>query len=266
MQEQEFQKGKEYIVASDVKGLRNMINSGFDVDAISIVENYSLMQYFLMFSQNFERKVVGQVLYDSSKQNFTSKDLLFMGFILLNKSIIFQSIKSTNTNNDIGCNAKLQNCHNWAKDTSSELQNFWNDIIPDLNIQCFSNLELLELGVRIKNLDLVRSCAEIQIKNCNSLNTPLNIRGDALLHIPAGMGCTEIAAILIDLSADINISNRYKWTPLHFATRYGHTETVRFLVNRRADLALKTTDQSTALDIAIKHNLGDIVLIINTRE
>jgi|APCry1669190119_1035276.scaffolds.fasta_scaffold00018_37 hypothetical protein len=266
MQEQNFQKGKECIVDSNLEGLQSLIESGFNVDTTSSKEPYSLMGYFLMFSQNFERREVGQLIYDHSTQDFNSKELLFLGFILLNRSIVEKATKTNSNAKNIEQRIRLSDCKNWGKNVSLEVKSFWADVTPSLNIHAFTNLEILELATRIKNLDLIKLCAESRVATGAGLDTVLNIREDALLHIPAGMGCAESTEILINLGANINIANKYQWTPLHFATRYGHTETVRLLVNRKADLSLTTSDQSTALDIATKHSQRAIIEILSHAE
>jgi len=56
------------------------------------------------------------------------------------------------------------------------------------------------------------------------------------LHMAATMGNTETCKALIELGADVNITQRSGASPLHFACQKGHPDVVRLLVTSKADI------------------------------
>ena len=80
-------------------------------------------------------------------------------------------------------------------------------------------------------LSLIRRGANIHRGNDNHLWTPL--------HLACQWGHTDIALLLLDRGADINITAIYGHTPLHWACRNGHTDVALLLLGRRADINIK---------------------------
>ena len=257
MFEQEFIKAKQFIVKDDLNSIKMLVELGFNIDIKSQMEGYSIMEYFLIFSQNFERKNICKFLYENTNKEFSAKDLLFIGFMLLNKTIISKAIKKNNNNR--GNNISISVPNRWESDITLECKNFWSKEILNFDLSVFYGIEILELAVRAKNIDLINSCIEYNNLSGISVNCLTNFRGDTLLHTAAGMGFTEGASLLIDAGAYIDVENQYQWTPLHFSVQYNHAETASLLINKQANLQLRTNGRLTALEIATKQNFLEII-------
>ena len=79
--------------------------------------------------------------------------------------------------------------------------------------------------------------------------------GATALHLTARWGHTETVTWLIDHGIkehglNLNTANEYGWTPLHIAALWGYTEIVACLVDHGADPTLKNNGGKTAYDIA----------------
>jgi hypothetical protein len=59
-----------------------------------------------------------------------------------------------------------------------------------------------------------------------------------------------VVSLLIDHGADVNATNKFLWTPLHVAAAEGHTEVVRELARRGADILARTIHTNLPLDEA----------------
>ncbi|MFM1801716.1 MAG: Glucans biosynthesis protein [Planctomycetota bacterium] len=70
------------------------------------------------------------------------------------------------------------------------------------------------------------------------------------LHWAALTGNTEAARELIDRGADVSIRTRDGYTPVHHAAFLGHPEVLRLLIDRGSDPAALSPKQETALDVA----------------
>lgn len=75
--------------------------------------------------------------------------------------------------------------------------------------------------------------------------------GSTVLHGTAYVGCTEIAALLIAAKAKINVKNDVGETPLMLAAEKGYDETVKLLIAANADTNTKNRDGQTALHQAV---------------
>lgn len=49
-------------------------------------------------------------------------------------------------------------------------------------------------------------------------------------------GRADIVELLLENHADVNLSEDFHWTPLHFAAANGHLELVQLLIRRGADV------------------------------
>jgi len=70
---------------------------------------------------------------------------------------------------------------------------------------------------------------------------------------------SDIAVLLIDSGADINIRNRFGVTALLIAVAENNEVLVRKLIEKKADLTVRTDGGKTALDIAIVGGNANII-------
>ena len=59
--------------------------------------------------------------------------------------------------------------------------------------------------------------------------------------VPAEMGHTAVAALLLERGADVNAKGVFGGTGLHWAAINGHTDTVAFLLAHGADATIQDT-------------------------
>ena len=66
-------------------------------------------------------------------------------------------------------------------------------------------------------------------------------------------GCAACLELLRDAGADLEATDGYGLTPLHYAARRGDTKIVSLLVDAGVDVDAKTPDKETALYLAVRH-------------
>ena len=76
------------------------------------------------------------------------------------------------------------------------------------------------------------------------------------LHLASRKGHIEVARFLLDNGADANARDKHKSTPLHLATKGGHVGVVRVLLDRGADATAK--DELGATPPYLAHLLGQV--------
>jgi ankyrin repeat protein len=81
--------------------------------------------------------------------------------------------------------------------------------------------------------------------------------------IYAAQGQTEILAALLDRGVEVNRRYRNDLTVLMWAAGYGKAETVKMLLDRGADPALKDNRGKTALDIARDNKHAGVVELLS---
>ncbi|RUS20264.1 NUDIX hydrolase domain-like protein, partial [Endogone sp. FLAS-F59071] len=64
----------------------------------------------------------------------------------------------------------------------------------------------------------------------------------------------------------LNLQNDRGWTPLHFAARYGQTETVRFLVAEKVDTKLVNSEGKTAAKVARFWGFEEVAKILDAEQ
>ena len=81
-----------------------------------------------------------------------------------------------------------------------------------------------------------------------NLNQAVNEDGSTALQVAAVFDRTEIALLLIENGADIEVKKDDGATALHVASFFGRVELVKALLEKGADKTVKTNDGATALD------------------
>lgn len=111
--------------------------------------------------------------------------------------------------------------------------------------------DTLHGAVERNNIDEVKRL----IKEGENVNKIVSLRfyktSAAPLHIAATKGCSDIAALLIEKKANINILDNDKRTPLHIASFWGQTDVVQVLIDNKAILDLKDSKGYTPLHLAV---------------
>ena len=78
-----------------------------------------------------------------------------------------------------------------------------------------------------------------------------------LLHLQARYGRTDSMRFLLERGADVDAQDYEGYTPLMLAVLGGHIRAVRLLLTRKADTRLRDRKANTALDLAKQRALGE---------
>jgi ankyrin repeat protein len=91
-----------------------------------------------------------------------------------------------------------------------------------------------------------------------------DMRNSTLLHLAAKLGHVEIVVCLLDAGARIDDVDDSDCSACHIATFHGHTDVVKQLIARNADVSLRNTSNETPVQIAIdKKNELLLMLLID---
>ena len=74
----------------------------------------------------------------------------------------------------------------------------------------------------------------------------------------------EIAMLLLDYGANVNLLNNHDSSPLHMATKAGFIELVKTLITKGSDVNAKNKKGETAIHIALDYNKPEYKKIIKT--
>lgn len=118
-----------------------------------------------------------------------------------------------------------------------------------------------ELVVWSKRNDLLRVkvCIVLEM-NVDSSKHP---QSGSALHWAAFNGNAEIAAVLIDAGASLDVLSFTLVTPLFTAAKRGHLEVVKLLLEKGADAAIVCKDGMTAQSVASDQGFQDIADLLN---
>ena len=91
--------------------------------------------------------------------------------------------------------------------------------------------------------------AVFHIENGEDINS-CNTIGQTALHLASENGHLETVKFLIESKADIEAKdNLFGKTALHLASENGHLETVKFLIENKANINPKDDNGNTALEV-----------------
>ena len=72
-----------------------------------------------------------------------------------------------------------------------------------------------------------------------------DIYGRTPLHLAAGNGRKEVAQILVESGAEVNVADGDGRTPLHWAAKRGHKEVAQLLIENGADKDMADNEGNT---------------------
>lgn len=115
------------------------------------------------------------------------------------------------------------------------------------------NYELLFNAVQEQNSDLVREL----VANGLDVNTPEGTYGGTALKLACLMNLKNMATLLIELGADVNLSAKDGNNPLLWSSRYAQSsEITQYLIDNGADINHKNNIEENALLAFTRVNAG----------
>ena len=82
------------------------------------------------------------------------------------------------------------------------------------------------------------------------------------LHLASRYGHTKVARFLLERGADLTAKNKDGETPLHLASHWGHMEVGRMLIEYGADLAAQNEDWEVPLHVASRDGRVEVVRML----
>uniref|UniRef100_UPI00398E616B ankyrin repeat, SAM and basic leucine zipper domain-containing protein 1 isoform X1 n=2 Tax=Pristiophorus japonicus TaxID=55135 RepID=UPI00398E616B len=108
----------------------------------------------------------------------------------------------------------------------------------------------------------VLNCVELLLSRNAKPNTSNSNQMTPLMYAARG-GHTQSIALLVAHGAEINIQDEKGYTALIWASSHGHKSTVLKLIELGADKILKTKSGEMAVDIAEKNNHSQLALLLS---
>jgi len=132
-------------------------------------------------------------------------------------------------------------------------------LIEEKTADGYSALHLAACNTR---LEIVRFLMEKKLDPFERSRT-----GNTSLHLSAQDGQTKIVEFLLQLHPEkVNDRNDNNWTPLIFAARNGQCATLKFLIERGADLRISSKSNWTVLHYAARYCCLECVKLIVSKE
>ena len=83
-----------------------------------------------------------------------------------------------------------------------------------------------------------------------------------MLHWACKLGMRKIALRLIEMGAEVNNRDGMQRTALHWACMYGLSEVAQAMLEKGADVRAKDRDNATALELACYHANGEVAMAL----
>ncbi len=136
------------------------------------------------------------------------------------------------------------------------LEGFSTDAHREFNTDGFTALGLAAYFGHLESLKLLLvKGADPNVLSNNGLNV-------APLHSALSGGHKEMARILVEAGADVNLAGGEGYTPLHYTASAGDIETTRFLLERGARADVKLKDGRTPAELAAEGGFTDLAAIL----
>ncbi|KAG5189171.1 ankyrin repeat-containing domain protein [Tribonema minus] len=81
-------------------------------------------------------------------------------------------------------------------------------------------------------------------------------------HVAAKGGDTALLQLFLDRGGKVNLKDVDAFTPLHFASNFGHSDTCEFLMQHGANVDARSRFRSVPLHFAAEHGRTDIMLLL----
>ena len=81
-------------------------------------------------------------------------------------------------------------------------------------------------------------------------------RGNTPLHWVSKLGRTDMVALYLRYTSNVDVLNFQHWTPLHEAAAGAHRATVQYLISCGADCSIKNFEGKTALQVARERGIS----------
>jgi len=133
-------------------------------------------------------------------------------------------------------------------------------LLASLGLLLFSNLQAgsLHEAVYDRDFESVKSL----LKKGADINQVGLYRDGSALHLAARSGQQEIAQLLIDSGATVDIRDLSDYTPLHNAAWNGNLDMVKLLLNAGADITARNYSGFTPLACAYRNNQTGVIEFI----
>jgi ankyrin repeat protein len=87
--------------------------------------------------------------------------------------------------------------------------------------------------------------------------------GDTPLHFIARLNAVDMAEILIEAGAEVNVANNHGYTPLLIASERGYKRMVRLLLQAGAETHRTTKSGKSALDLATQKDHKEVLYLLD---
>lgn len=141
-------------------------------------------------------------------------------------------------------------------DKDSNAYKFFLDKDADLNVLNDDGENILHSAIYSGKLERVQEVIEEKFINQSSND------GTTPLLLSLGLENEAIANYLINKGADINCSDRAGNRPIHLASYFGLTSTVKNLLINRADINIRTEKGNLPLALAVNEGHREIIEIL----
>ncbi len=133
-------------------------------------------------------------------------------------------------------------------------------ILASLGLLLFTNVQAgsLHEAVYDRDFESVKSL----LKKGADINQVGLYRDGSALHLAARSGQQEIAQLLIDSGATVDIRDLSDYTPLHNAAWNGNLDIVKLLLNAGADITARNYSGLTPLACAYRNNQIEVIEFI----
>lgn len=135
-----------------------------------------------------------------------------------------------------------------------------NVLLASLGLLLFANSQAgsLHQAVYVDNFESVKS----QLQNGVDINQLEQGWGGSALHVAVRNGRLDIAQLLVEQGAVVDVRGKNDYTPLHNAAWNGNLEMMKILLNAGADINASNYENHTPLSCAQDNNQIEAIKFI----